>query len=113
MVNRVLRDDPSKGDMHNRQGLSWSMFKECLLDYHCWPIYLLGLSWLIPSIPMASVDLRVYTESCDIADRSQVLDAPAQSCRIRHIPDELTYHTCIRDLHHQSALDHLAFREDQ
>jgi hypothetical protein len=30
MVNRILRDDPSKGDMHNRQGLSGSMFWECL-----------------------------------------------------------------------------------
>jgi hypothetical protein len=30
MVNRILRDDPSKGDMHNRQGLSFGMFWECL-----------------------------------------------------------------------------------
>lgn len=52
MVNRVLRDDPSKGDMHNRQGLSPGMFWECLKDYHMWPIYLLGLSWLLPSIPI-------------------------------------------------------------
>ncbi|KAH0049692.1 MFS general substrate transporter, partial [Aureobasidium melanogenum] len=33
MVNRVLRDDPSKGDMHNRQALSPSMFWKCLKDY--------------------------------------------------------------------------------
>ncbi|KAK3719480.1 hypothetical protein LTR37_004338 [Vermiconidia calcicola] len=52
MVNRVLRDDPSKGDMHNRQGLSLKMFWHCLSDYHMWPIYLLGLSWLLPQIPM-------------------------------------------------------------
>ncbi|KAJ4368812.1 hypothetical protein N0V83_005894 [Neocucurbitaria cava] len=54
MVNRVLRDDPSKGDMHNRQGLTPSMLWECAKDYHMWPVYLLGLSWLIPSTPMAS-----------------------------------------------------------
>lgn len=38
MANRILRDDPSKGDMHNRQGLSWSAFRMCLGDYHMWPI---------------------------------------------------------------------------
>ena len=51
MVNRILRDDPSKGDMHNRQALSFKMFWHCLTDYHMWPIFLLGLTWLLPSIP--------------------------------------------------------------
>lgn len=55
MVNRVLRDDPSKGDMHNRQALSFSMIRDCLTDYHLYPIYLLGLTWLLPSIPMNAV----------------------------------------------------------
>jgi hypothetical protein len=52
IANRVLRDDPSKGDMHNRQGLSLSAFKACATDYHMYPIYLIGLSWLIPTVPM-------------------------------------------------------------
>lgn len=54
VVNRVLRDDPSKGDMHNRQAISPKMMWECLSDYHMWPIYLIGLTWLIPSGPMTS-----------------------------------------------------------
>lgn len=54
MVNRILRDDPSKGDMHNRQGLSPSMLWECIKDYHMWPIYFIGLTWLIPTTPMAT-----------------------------------------------------------
>lgn len=29
------------------------MFWYCLCDYHMWPIYLLGLSWLLPSVPMS------------------------------------------------------------
>lgn len=51
MVNRVLRDDPGKGTMHNRQAIDWKMMWECLTDWHLWPIYLLGLSWLIPNNP--------------------------------------------------------------
>ncbi|PVI05873.1 MFS general substrate transporter [Periconia macrospinosa] len=54
MVNRILRDDPSKGDMHNRQALSITMFWQCLKDYHMWPIYIIGLTWLIPTTPMTS-----------------------------------------------------------
>ncbi|KAF2719843.1 phthalate transporter [Polychaeton citri CBS 116435] len=52
MVNRVLRDDPSKGDMHNRQALTPMMFWRCLTDYHMFPIFLLGLSWLLPANPI-------------------------------------------------------------
>jgi hypothetical protein len=54
MVNRILRDDPSKGDMHNRQGLSFGKLWQCLKDYHMWPIYLIGLSWSIPTQPITS-----------------------------------------------------------
>lgn len=51
MVNRVLRDDPSKGDMHNREALTSSMLWQCITDYHVWPMYLLGLTWEMPKIP--------------------------------------------------------------
>jgi hypothetical protein len=52
MANRILRDDPGKGDMHNRQGLSWTAFKSAITDYHMWPIYLIGLSWNVPVVPI-------------------------------------------------------------
>lgn len=54
MVNRVIRDDPSKGDMHNRQALSPLMLWRCLCDWHMWPIYAIGLSWLIPNQPITA-----------------------------------------------------------
>ena len=54
MVNRILRDDPSKGDMHNRQALSWRNLWDCARDYHMWPIFALGLVWSIPTSPMTS-----------------------------------------------------------
>lgn len=46
MVNRVLRDDPSKSNMHNRQGLSVRMIWDVLKDWRIWPIYLMGLLFL-------------------------------------------------------------------
>jgi hypothetical protein len=54
MVNRVIRDDPSKGSMHNRQAVTPKLLWEALCDYDMWPIYLLGLSWMIPPTPAGS-----------------------------------------------------------
>lgn len=51
MVTRILRDDPGKATMHNRQGLSFKLFWEAITDYDLWPIYLLGLTWSIPMTP--------------------------------------------------------------
>ncbi|KAF2771244.1 MFS general substrate transporter [Teratosphaeria nubilosa] len=51
IANRIIRDDPSKGDMHNREALSLPMLWRCLKDWHMWPIYLIGLSWTIPNHP--------------------------------------------------------------
>lgn len=51
IVNRVIRDDPSKGSMHNRQAVTPRRFWESLKDYHMWPIYALGLIWMIPTTP--------------------------------------------------------------
>lgn len=51
MVNRVLRDDPSKGGMHNRQPVTPKLLWEALKDYDMWVIYVLGLTWMIPNTP--------------------------------------------------------------
>ena len=44
MVNRVLRDDPTKSDMHNRQGLTLKKLIQALSDWKLWPLYILGLT---------------------------------------------------------------------
>ncbi|KAH7375102.1 major facilitator superfamily domain-containing protein [Plectosphaerella cucumerina] len=51
LVNRILRDDPAKGGMHNRQAISPKMFWKSLCDWHLWPIYALGLTFSIPGGP--------------------------------------------------------------
>ncbi|KAI4187386.1 MAG: hypothetical protein L6R41_002845 [Letrouitia leprolyta] len=51
MVTRILRDDPGKATMHNRQAISPSLLWASLTDYDMWPVYLIGLTWTIPFTP--------------------------------------------------------------
>lgn len=52
LVNKVLRDDPSKGDMHNREPVSPRALVKTLLDYDLWPVYLIRLLGDIGSAPV-------------------------------------------------------------
>ncbi|KAI9148210.1 major facilitator superfamily transporter [Paramyrothecium foliicola] len=52
IVNSVIRDDPQKGGMHNRQGLSIRQIWECAKDYDMWPLYALGLLFGLPKYPV-------------------------------------------------------------
>lgn len=40
--------------MHNRQGIDFKNFKRSLFDYDMWPMYLIGLLYLLPSYPVSN-----------------------------------------------------------
>ncbi|KAK7755506.1 hypothetical protein SLS62_002438 [Diatrype stigma] len=51
MVNRLLRDDPSKGDMNNRQAVGLALLWKVLREWEMWPLYIIGLFVYIPPAP--------------------------------------------------------------
>lgn len=48
IINRVIREDPTKSGMHNRQPITPKLLFKSMCDYDLWPLYLLGLTFQIP-----------------------------------------------------------------
>ncbi|GAA6003821.1 uncharacterized protein JCM10292_003398 [Rhodotorula paludigena] len=54
IVNKIVRDDPAKAQMHNREPLTLKTIWAALKDYDMYPMYLIGLSFGIGSYPISS-----------------------------------------------------------
>ena len=78
MVNRILRDDPSKGDMHNRQAITLPLMWKSLCDFDLWPLYLIGLVFGLPAgAPDRYLTLTLRNLGFDTFD-SNLLSIPCQ-----------------------------------
>lgn len=54
VVNKVIRDDPSKSSMGNRDGLTPKLMWRALCDYDLWPMYIIGLTFGIAGYPVSN-----------------------------------------------------------
>ncbi|GAC96449.1 hypothetical protein PHSY_004029 [Pseudozyma hubeiensis SY62] len=78
LVNRVLRDDPTKGDMNNREGLTPRAVLHALGEKDLWPVYLLGLIVFIPYSPPQTYLSLILKQLGYTTLKSNLLAIPSQ-----------------------------------
>ncbi|CEQ39495.1 SPOSA6832_01045 [Sporobolomyces salmonicolor] len=81
IVNRVVRDDPGKASMHNRQALTPALLWKSLKDYDMYPMYLIGLLFGIPGYPVSNY-FQISMSTCAARFDSGSLLTPAPSERL-------------------------------
>ncbi|PRT54329.1 hypothetical protein B9G98_01949 [Wickerhamiella sorbophila] len=90
LVNRVLRDDPSKGDMHNREALTFGMIWKSITDYDLWPVYVCRLLTDIIGTPISKYQAILYRSQGFSTMKTNLLMIP---------PNILTIFTLLASVH--------------
>ena len=78
MVNRLLRDDPSKGDMNNREGVGLRLLVTVLGEWEMWPLYMIGLTSYIAPEPMKTYISKMLVDMGFSTFDANMLAVPSQ-----------------------------------
>ncbi|GKT67969.1 allantoate permease [Colletotrichum tofieldiae] len=77
LVNRILRDDPTKGDMNNRTAVTLKGLWGALTNFDLWPIFIVGIFAWIPFQPTANYLSLILREMGYSVFESNMLTIPS------------------------------------
>ena len=86
LVNRVLRDDPLKGDMNNREAVDFKNTVKTLTEYDLWPIFIQGIFAFIPFQPVTNYISLILRGMGYSTFMSNILVIPGQFWFLVNLP---------------------------
>ncbi|CAI2034650.1 hypothetical protein SEUBUCD646_0I00150 [Saccharomyces eubayanus] len=86
MINRILRDDPSKGDMSNRQPVTFKEILYTLTEFDLWPLFIQGITGFI-SLQTVTPYMSLILKSMNFSTfLSNILAIPGQALLLINLP---------------------------